>query len=291
MVRAIQASSDQPRSSTKPRCPTGPRSTNATSTSSCRSTPGPVRDGRRGDRGRRRNRPLAAVHLVPTAPRRPHRVRRRRRPVAAARHAPQSPRRQAAHRRSSSPRSSVAAASRCQSWSGGGSPPSPVTARSEHLTQQLGLRVEREVEGLHGYVRGPSDVRHRRARVARCGEAAVSGVEHATSGRCSLLFPPAIRLDRACDTRTVRWMETSTPQASPERATTRSGMAPPTSTTPMDDLLDAGKGPELSTISSMSGGSVTNRWLRLEGHLTAVRPARSTSSPDVRRRLGGRRST
>lgn len=36
-------------------------------------------------------------------------------------------------------------------------------------------------------------------------------------------------------------------------------------------LLDAGKGPELSTISSISGGSITNGWLGLEADLAAVR--------------------
>jgi predicted acylesterase/phospholipase RssA len=36
-------------------------------------------------------------------------------------------------------------------------------------------------------------------------------------------------------------------------------------------LLDAGKGPELSTISSISGGSITNGWLGLESDLTTVR--------------------
>jgi predicted acylesterase/phospholipase RssA len=36
-------------------------------------------------------------------------------------------------------------------------------------------------------------------------------------------------------------------------------------------LLDAGKGPELSTISSISGGSITNGWLGLECDLTTVR--------------------
>lgn len=35
-------------------------------------------------------------------------------------------------------------------------------------------------------------------------------------------------------------------------------------------LLDAGKGPELSTISSISGGSITNGWLGLEADLTSV---------------------
>ena len=37
-------------------------------------------------------------------------------------------------------------------------------------------------------------------------------------------------------------------------------------------LLEAGKGPELSTISSISGGSITNGWLGLEADLTSVRP-------------------
>ncbi len=38
-------------------------------------------------------------------------------------------------------------------------------------------------------------------------------------------------------------------------------------------LLDAGKGPELSTISSISGGSITNGWLGMEADLTQVGPA------------------
>lgn len=37
-------------------------------------------------------------------------------------------------------------------------------------------------------------------------------------------------------------------------------------------LLDADKGPELSTISSISGGSITNGWLGIEADLSTVGP-------------------
>jgi predicted acylesterase/phospholipase RssA len=50
-------------------------------------------------------------------------------------------------------------------------------------------------------------------------------------------------------------------------------------------LLDAGKGPDLSTISSISGGSITNGWLGLEADLTTVR---GDEVDDLTRRLATR---
>jgi predicted acylesterase/phospholipase RssA len=50
-------------------------------------------------------------------------------------------------------------------------------------------------------------------------------------------------------------------------------------------LLDAGKGPELSTVSSISGGSLTNAWLGLEADLTTVG---SDQVDDLTRRLATR---